>query len=110
MDHHPLRTNYEAMRSSDFNVHHIKKADILQVISRRSRDESGPTEDDAERQNYNTELLVNMKSTADGSGETAARRTWQSPERYDLTEGTLGDESEISVDSDAGSGKEKSTD
>ena len=100
MDHmlgtHPTRTNYEAMRSSDLNVHNMKNADILQVISRRSEDESGPAEDDAERQIYNTELSMNMKSTAVVSGETAARRTEQFPEHYDMTEGTLGDVSDIS--------------
>ena len=37
-----------------------------------------------------------MKSTAAGSGETAARRTDKPPERNVMTEGELGDESDIS--------------
>ena len=73
--HHPVRTNFEAMRSSDSNVHNMKNPDNLQVISRKPVADPGLAEDDDESERQ----IYDMKTTPSGSGEAAARHIAQPP-------------------------------
>ena len=88
----PLRSHFELTRSNEQN---LRKVDKPQVISRKAEDNTGLTEEDAERQVY----CKQSPSAASGSGEPAARPTKVIPEQFNLDQGSLGDESDIAADS-----------